>query len=68
MAASLAHNRHVGNLACSKRARNTSRPVPGSGCASAWRVAVTFVISAGIGTARIFEPSPSGSETAPFAR
>jgi anti-sigma-K factor RskA len=38
MAASLAHNRHVGNRACSKRACNANRPVPGSGCASAWRV------------------------------
>ena len=35
MAAPLAHNRHVGNLACSKRACNASRPVPGSGCANA---------------------------------
>jgi hypothetical protein len=30
---------HVGNLACSKRACNASRPVPGSRCASAWSVA-----------------------------
>jgi small-conductance mechanosensitive channel len=36
MAASLAHNRHIGNLACSKSACNASRPVPGSGCASAF--------------------------------
>jgi hypothetical protein len=33
MAASLAHNRNVGDLACSKRACNTS-PVPGSSCAT----------------------------------
>jgi hypothetical protein len=31
MAGSLAHNRHVGNLACSKSACNATRPVPGSG-------------------------------------
>ena len=35
----LAHNRQVGNLACSNNAPNAGRPVPGSGCASAWRVA-----------------------------
>jgi hypothetical protein len=39
MAASFAHNRQVGNLACSSRACNANRPVPGSDCASAWRVA-----------------------------
>jgi hypothetical protein len=39
MAASLAHMRHGGNLACSNSACNASRPEPGSRWASAWTVA-----------------------------